>query len=113
MMGVTEGFPPLQHLEINDVWKIPRERKLSITPAMATALLDVDKYIGVDTDSGRTMSTERKDFLWLDTTDQAKNSVSVNGAGGGKNCVGGIGPLVVCARNNRGFLRLIIDDNAV
>ena len=84
MMGVTEGFPPLQHLEINDVWKIPRERKLSITPAMATALLDVDKYIGVDTDSGRTMSTERKDFLWLDTTDQAKNSVSVNGAGGGK-----------------------------
>ena len=81
--------------------------------AIATALLDVDRYLGVDTDSGRHMSTERSHFLWLDESERAKRSVLVNGAGGGANEVGGIGPMLVCAKNSHGELRYIIAVNAV
>lgn len=34
---------------------------------LTTELLDVTRFIGIDTDSGRSMSTERSDFLTLDT----------------------------------------------
>lgn len=76
-------------------------------------LLDVDRCIGIDTDSGRSMSTERQDFISLDTSAKARNSVSVNGAGGGLNTIGGIGTMVVYTKNTQGATRCIIDTDAV
>jgi hypothetical protein len=82
-------------------------------PAISTALLDVENFIGCDADSGRTMSTERSHFLWLDASDRARSSVVINGAGGGKNRVGGIGPLLASVKNWNGEMRFIIATNAV
>jgi len=93
--------------------EIPRDQHVKAAPAIATALLDVEKFIGIDTDSGRSMSTERSDFLYLDTSERAKRSVRVSGAGGGANKVGGVGPMLVYALNIHGKPRAIIDENAV
>ena len=61
---------------------MPREYRSTVTiPVISTALLDVENYIGCDTDSGRTMSTERSHFLWLDTSERARSSIVINGAG--------------------------------
>ena len=81
--------------------------------AIATALLDVDRYVGIDTDSGRHISTERSHFLWLDQSDRAKRSIMINGAGGGANKVGGVGPMLVCSKNWQGEMRYIIAVDAV
>jgi hypothetical protein len=81
--------------------------------AISTALLDVENFIGCDADSGRTMSSERSNFMWLDASDRARSSVVINGAGGGKNRVGGIGPLLASVRNWDGEVRFIIATNAV
>ena len=59
------------------------------------------------------MSTERQDFISLDTSAKARNSVSVNGAGGGLNTIGGIGTMVVYTKNTQGATRCIIDTDAV
>jgi hypothetical protein len=103
-----EAWSPMQQLAI------PREYRSTLKiPAISTALLDVENFIGCDTDSGRTMSTERSHFLWLDTSDRARSSVVINGAGGGKNRVGGIGPLLASVKNWDGEMRFIIATKAV
>ena len=103
---------PMQHLDEPDWWEIPREYVIDIS-AMVTNLLDVEKRIGIDTCSGRTLSTELSNFLWLDDSKAAKNSVCISGAGGGKNIVGGIGPLLICVLNDNNEPRFIFEEYAV
>ena len=115
MLSVGEGCShsePMQHLDEPDWWEIPRECVIDIS-AMVTNLLDVEKRVGVDTCSGRTLSTERSNFLWLDDSTEARNSVRISGAGGGKKSVGGIGPLLICVLNENNEPRFIIDGYAV
>ena len=102
----------MQHLDEPDWWEIPREYVIDIS-AMVTNLLDVEKRIGIDTCSGRTLSTELSNFLWLDDSKAAKNSVCISGAGGGKNIVGGIGPLLICVLNDNNEPRFIFEEYAV
>jgi hypothetical protein len=94
-----EAWSPMQQLAT------PREHRSTLEiPVISTALLDVDTFIGCDADSGRTMSTERSHFLWLDTPDRARSSVVIR--------VGGIGPLLASAKNWNGEMRFIIATKA-
>ena len=115
MLSLGEEYlysEPMQHLDGPDWWEIPRECAIDIS-AIVTNLLNVDKRIGVDTCSGRTLSTERDNFLWLDDSTEARNSVRVSGAGGGRNRVGGIGPLLICVLNDNNEPRFIIEEHSV
>ncbi len=52
-------------------------------------------YVGIDTCSAISVSTEVRDFLYLDTSEGACNSIELNGVGGGDSRVGGRGPMMV------------------
>jgi hypothetical protein len=49
------------------------------TCLMLAPLHDMDS-VGIDTDSGRSISTRKEDFLWIDTLDDAKGSVEIRGS---------------------------------
>ena len=51
--------------------------------------------IGIDTDSGKSMSTRVADFLWIDVSKEAQDSIEITGVGGSDTDVGGREPLVV------------------
>jgi hypothetical protein len=53
------------------------------------------QYVGVDTDSSRTASTIKSDFLWLNTSKLATQGKALHGVGGGVAECGGVGPMVV------------------
>ena len=79
-----------------------RARSYVAVFTLASSLVDVDNVIGIDTDSGRSMSTKKGDFIYVDTSEKAKRSVIITGAGGGMNRVGGIGTMVIYAVNECG-----------
>jgi hypothetical protein len=78
------------------------------------ALLDMST-VGMDTDSGKTISTKRGDFLWIDESQEAKNSTNIAGIGQEKSrsCVGGRGPMVVLVKNSQGQWMMMVDPEGV
>jgi hypothetical protein len=94
---------------------IPR---LSSTPAMVelstlatSSLLDMTD-VGMDTCSGRSISTRKSDFLWIDETTTAKRSVKVRGPSVGTPKCGGTGPLAYRVNVN-GKRMMIVDPDGV
>jgi hypothetical protein len=81
-------------------WKKATEE--SVVLMMRESLHDLEK-VGIDTCSAVSVSTERTDFpLYLDETMDAKESVILNGVGGANSSIGGRGPMVVRAKDDKG-----------
>jgi hypothetical protein len=75
-------------------------------------LLPMDR-VGIDTCSALSVSSSKEDFLWLDTTREAKKSVILRGVGGESAQIGGRGPMVVEAIDNEGNRIIMYDPSAV
>jgi hypothetical protein len=92
-------------------WKKATEE--SIVLMMRKSLHDLEK-VGIDTCSAVSVSTERVDFpLYLDETIDAKESVILNGVGGANSSIGGRGPMVVRAKDDKGNDLIIFDPAGV
>ena len=76
------------------------------------APLHPDNTCGIDTCSGMAVSTHRHDFLTLDTSQDARESVTIRGIGGSMQ-VGGRGAMTVPATDAMGNKVMIIDPEGV
>ncbi len=88
--------------------KKKRQQATSLLIVMVTALHPMD-YVGIDTCSAVSASTERADFVYLDESQEAKDSVSLNGVGAGGPEVVGRGPMVVSAIDTYGNQIFMLD----
>ena len=79
---------------------------------MAIELHSLD-YIGIDTCSALSVSTQLGDFINLDTSHAAKESVSIRGVGGVDSTVGGRGILIIKTTDWEGSQVWIIDPEGV
>jgi hypothetical protein len=70
-------------------------------------------YIGVDTCSAMSISTEESDFLFLDKSEAAVRSVSLGGVGGNGSKVGGRGPMLIKSMDVNGEVVYIVDPAGV
>ena len=62
-----------------------------LTISLFNALHDLDR-LGIDTCSSVAVSTEPDDFLFIDDSPEAKDSVTLRGVGGENPVMGGRGP---------------------
>jgi hypothetical protein len=69
--------------------------------------------VGIDTCSAVAVSTEREDFLFIDDSPEAKDSVTLRGVGGENPVIGGRGPMEVKTLDRQGKEVLIFDPSAV
>jgi len=74
---------------------IRRDYKASRSDTVMVAdLHSVEKNCGIDSDAGISISTLTEDFLWIDDSEEAKNSIqSPAGINGGTSSIGGRGPM--------------------
>ncbi len=70
-------------------------------------------HVGIDTCSARSVSSEIADFLYLDTSVRAINSVELNGVGNGGPTVLGRGPMVVLTVDREGVQTFMVDPAGV
>jgi hypothetical protein len=68
--------------------------------------------VGMDSCSGTSISTRKYDFLWLDESTEAKESVSVRGPSVGTPSCGGIGPVAYHFMSN-GKPAMLVDPEGV
>ncbi len=70
-------------------------------------------YVGIDTCSAMSVSTEIGDFLFLDQSKEAVHSVELNGVGGGESKVGGRGLMLIKAIDTNGKEVFVVDPAGV
>ena len=75
-------------------------------------LLPLDR-VGIDTCSALSVSTESDDYVFIDDTPDAKQSVSLRGIGGEQKIVGGRGPLVICTQDENHSRLYMIDSRSL
>jgi hypothetical protein len=66
-------------------------------------------YVGMDTCSARSVSSEVSDFLYIDRSERARNSVELNGVGAGGSVILGRGPMLVSALDSEGRQTFMVD----
>jgi hypothetical protein len=71
------------------------------------------EVVGIDTCSALFVSTRREDFLFLDSSISAKNSIVLRGVGGSDAKIGGRGPMIVLAEDDGGGEIVLIDPAGV
>jgi hypothetical protein len=71
------------------------------------------ELVGIDTCSAMSVSTEKEDFLYVDDSPEAKDSVTLNGVGGANTSIGGRGPMVVRAVDDGGNDLVVFDPAGV
>ncbi len=71
------------------------------------------EVVGIDTCSALSVSTRREDFLFLDSSKMATSSVVLRGIGGSDAKIGGRGPMVVLAEDDKGNEVVLIDPAGV
>ncbi len=71
------------------------------------------EMVGIDTCSAVSVSTEMSDFLYVDDSPAAKESITLNGVGGANTSIGGRGPMVVCAMDDEGNDLVVFDPAGV
>ncbi len=77
---------------------------------MAANLHSIHKNCGIDSDAGMSISTLRDDFIWIDESEKAKDSIeSPAGINGGSSIIAGSGPMIVRAKTGQ----YLIDPDAV
>ncbi len=81
-------------------------------PVLSQPLHSLD-CVGIDTCSALSVSTEKADFIYIDDSDEAKESVSLRGIGGEQSVVGGRGPLVIATRDEGGNKLYMVDPSGV
>ena len=79
---------------------------------MTDPLLDM-QFCGIDTDSGKSISTRLSDFLWLDNSKDARASIEIRGVGGAGTQVGGRGPMAIRVVNNLSHSIILVDPDGV
>ncbi len=81
---ITEAFAEEDSITEEEV-RIPRSKKgkTVLTISLLNALHDLER-VGIDTCSAVVVSTEPEDFLFIDDSPEAKESVSLRGVRGGK-----------------------------
>jgi hypothetical protein len=80
-------------------------------PILSQPLHSLD-FVGIDTCSALTVSTERGDFVFLDRSQGARESVSLRGIGGEQSVIGGRGAFVA-TKDEHGTLLYMIDPAGV
>ncbi len=70
-------------------------------------------YVGMDTCSARSVSSEISDFLYVDRSARAINSVELNGVGAGGPVILGRGPMLVSTLDDEGRLTFMVDPAGV
>jgi hypothetical protein len=85
---------------------------LVIKISLANALHDLD-LVGIDTCSAVSVSTEKDDFIFIDESREARDSVTIRGVGGSSSVIGGRGPMVVKTKDKEGNEVLVFDPSAV
>ena len=80
--------------------RIPRHPVQHKATVMKTNLHDVTRTCGIDSDAGMSISTLVDDFIWLDKSSEALDSIAApTGINGGSSVIGGIGPMIVRAHS--------------
>ncbi len=59
--------------------------------------------VGIDTCSALSVSTERRDFTFIDESLAARESVSLRGIGGEQSTIGGRGPMLISVLDDKGI----------
>ncbi len=77
-------------------------------PSNTDALHSME-VVGIDTCSALSVSTREEDFLFLDRSTQATDSVVLRGVGGSDAIIGGRGPMAVLAADDQGREIVLID----
>jgi hypothetical protein len=88
------------------------KRKTVLVISLLNTLHDLN-YVGIDTCSAVSVSTERKDFQFIDDSQEAKDSVILRGVGGKNTVIGGRGPMVVQTTDVNGNDILVLDPSGV
>jgi hypothetical protein len=70
-------------------------------------------YVGMDTCSARSVSSEVSDFVYLDRSSKARNSISLNGAGEGGPEILGRGPMLIATVDEDGKRTFMLDPSGV
>ncbi len=81
-------------------------------PSNTDALHSME-VVWIDTCSALSVSTREEDFLFLDRSTQATDSVVLRGVGGSDAIIGGRGPMVVLAADDQGREIVLIDPAGV
>jgi hypothetical protein len=85
---------------LSDFPFVKPKKKTVLVISLLNTLHDLN-YVGIDTCSAVSVSTERKDFPFIDDSQEAKDSVILRGVGGENTVIGGRGPMVVRKRCKR------------
>jgi hypothetical protein len=78
----------------------------------SNALHDLS-LVGIDTCSAVSVSTELEDFLFVDRSEEARDSVTLRGVGGMNPAIGGRGPMVIRAQDKDGDDIVVFDPSGV
>ncbi len=91
---------------------VESKEKIVLVISLLNTLHDLN-YVGIDTCSTVSGSTERGDFSFIDDSQAAKDSVILRGVGGENTVIGGRGPMVVQAKDSNGNDILVFDPPGV
>jgi hypothetical protein len=86
---------------LSDFPFVESKKKTVLVISLLNTLHDLN-YVGIDTCSAVSVSTERKDFPFIDDSQEARDSVILRGVGGENTVIGGRGPMVVQAIDANG-----------
>jgi hypothetical protein len=90
----------------------PGKTTLVVRVSLANSLHDLD-LVGIDTCSAVSVSTEKEDFIFVNESREAKDSVTLRGVGGSSSVIGGRGPMVVKTKDKDANEVLMFDPSAV
>jgi hypothetical protein len=91
---------------------VKSKEKTVLVIALLNTLHDLN-YVGIDTCSAVSVSTEKGDFSFIDDSQAAKDSVILRRVGGENTVIGGRGPMVVQAKDSNGNDILVFDPSGV
>ncbi len=97
------------------MWKAKdsKKRKVTSLPVSKSRALHPLDHVGIDTCSAVSVSTEIADFVYLDTSIEARNSLSLNGVGEGGPMILGRGPMVISTIDEQGNQVMMLDPAGV
>jgi hypothetical protein len=79
-------------------------------PSQSARPLD---FVGIDTCSALFVSTERPDFVYIDRSIEARESVPLRVIGGEQSVIGGRGAMVMATQDEKGSMLYMIDPAGV
>jgi hypothetical protein len=99
--------------ESNIIKKLNGRVSMTVLPVNVAKSLHDMRYVGIDTCSAVSVSTELADFFYLDRSEEARTSVSLNGVGSGGPTVLGRGPMMISTVDETGTQVYMLDPAGV